>query len=1737
MTGFSFLTSKRLKKFHQTFTWLTIFSLIFQLSSGLFLARPAFAEEEILLETLVEETVEEPTAVEETSIEPTEETPAELVDEIPAEEPVEEPIEEIVEELTGEIVGEEVIEEEPTEPILTVEQDEKVVEESIIDEEVSEEIVEEEIVEESEVDLEEPEVAEESAELNPSVFTDKEDYAPSEVATITGSDFPANTELTIRIIWPDGIVRNSIGEIDTTDIVLTDEGGSFIFLYDLRGEGQEGEYLVEVLLGGTILANTTFTDNPSSSCSVGTYTIKGQIKDNGYTTGNLCAGSGDCWAEGENVPARLTITGLIPSSSYSVGVQHDYQLGGIITGYDNFNSPSSGNSSATGISLSSPSVVSCGGSTTCKNYILNFTASSATIQLDWFAQLGDNAGQWSGGSLHYRLIQGVCGESVGNKDVPINPGKIVVLGSITVYKYLADTQVLLPGATFTLCPSGVQPPDASCTVITDGVPPDSAADGIVLFDELETNTQGIAYDVYETAAPAGYTPDPNSPKTVILTKSNPDQSVNFYNFLATGTIVVHKDVQGPNGEDIVDTSSSFTARLDGVNPQLFTDGGTVIYNDATAGLHTITEDTLSAGYTLYSISPDEDGVTPGAQVTVTLGGTTDVYVVNRQQNATITVIKNVINPDGSDVSDPHQFIVYVNGQSDQIGEGDNGVFIVIPGTYTITEDPDSNYDLVSVLPDENGQIPGTQVIVGPGEQQTVTVINKQRKATVNVEKDVRAPDGSDVVDNNAFTAQLNGANSQSFSENSPTFYSVNPGIFTVTELDDPDYDELGCKLPTGGEATSFTLLSNETTTVTCENKQKNTTVTIVKDVRDPDGNDVSDNATFTVKRDGGDTKTFAEGSNAIYNLPPGAYTFTEDTKVDYTLDSINPDNDTDPANGTTQILTSNQNLAITFINYQNTGSISGYKYEDADGNLGTTGDQTGILGWTIELYRCLFDFTGCIFAQNTQTDANGFFSFNSLIPGFYKLVELAQTGWVNLTSIFVNVTLDPGENDQNNNFVNFENVSVTVCKKVDADGDIATTDDQADYQGWTVKLLVDGGVDDMQITGSNGCYTWSDLGPNHTYGVEEEVLSDWTALSSTSNNFGLATSGSNYIYTFVNFKNVSIKVCKYKDTAPYGQLSAQDQPMNGWVMNLKKDSQLFDSKSTAGNGCYTWSNLGPGSYLVEEVVKDGWQPTVSPVHNFIQVESGQNYEHYFLNRGALKICGVKYNDLNGDGELDVGELAIEGWEIGLSGYDIDQTTTDGSGSYCFENLEPGSYAVTEENRNGWTNTSPSSIPVVLTDHDEIVDFFNFKNIDITVCKYIDVNGDGDITGDPFYTGESGWKVSLNTDTQYTGENGCYTFTDVGPGSYNVTEGIQVGWIQTYPELGSYNFDAVSGQNKIFNFGNFKLGEITVCKYDDLDGDGELDAGEPGIMGVTINLNTGWFTVSINANGLEPLTSQKTGEDGCTVFSDLGYGNYRITEIVPDGYYQTFPEDPDYYEVLVGSGAKVMRYFLNARYGSIGDFVWEDIDGDAFQDAGEPGIGGVTANLYKDDGNGIFEPGGADGSPVHTQITDGSGGYLFKNLIAGDYWVDIDDTTVPAGFVITTANDPLFVSLTPGENETGADFGYIIAVIELSLDKTSDKIGVTVSPGDTITFTLTVSNAGPGTAFDVVVKDILPDDFSYVSGTAEVDGVASEPTISGQSLSWSVGNIAAGDSVTIVYEVETESGLPAWGISQCGCCLW
>ncbi|MGC8873427.1 MAG: SdrD B-like domain-containing protein, partial [Chloroflexia bacterium] len=76
--------------------------------------------------------------------------------------------------------------------------------------------------------------------------------------------------------------------------------------------------------------------------------------------------------------------------------------------------------------------------------------------------------------------------------------------------------------------------------------------------------------------------------------------------------------------------------------------------------------------------------------------------------------------------------------------------------------------------------------------------------------------------------------------------------------------------------------------------------------------------------------------------------------------------------------------------------------------------------------------------------------------------------------------------------------------------------------------------------------------------------------------------------------------------------------------------------------------------------------------------------------------------------------------------------------------------------------------------------------------------------------------------------------------------------------------------------------------------------------------------------------------------------------------------------------------------SIGDRVWYDLDGDGLQDAGEPGLPGVRVRL--------IDP--RDGRTLESARTGADGEYLFSMLANEYYIVQVDESTLPAGFAPT-----------------------------------------------------------------------------------------------------------------------------------------
>jgi SdrD B-like domain len=192
---------------------------------------------------------------------------------------------------------------------------------------------------------------------------------------------------------------------------------------------------------------------------------------------------------------------------------------------------------------------------------------------------------------------------------------------------------------------------------------------------------------------------------------------------------------------------------------------------------------------------------------------------------------------------------------------------------------------------------------------------------------------------------------------------------------------------------------------------------------------------------------------------------------------------------------------------------------------------------------------------------------------------------------------------------------------------------------------------------------------------------------------------------------------------------------------------------------------------------------------------------------------------------------------------------------------------------------------------------------------------------------------------------------------------------------------------------------------DANRDGIQDPGEPGIGGVTVNLQNPGGTV---------IDTTVTDSQGTYLFPDLSDGNYRVCfakDSLPatysDGAFTTLnaaggngtdsQADPTTGCTGYVALGPDLRQDLNLDAGivtppnTVGDRVWFDANRNGIQDPGEPGVGGVTETLVD-----------ATGNPVGIMTTNAQGMYLFTNMPNGTYHVCFNLATFPAGDKLTTA---------------------------------------------------------------------------------------------------------------------------------------
>jgi uncharacterized repeat protein (TIGR01451 family)/fimbrial isopeptide formation D2 family protein len=124
----------------------------------------------------------------------------------------------------------------------------------------------------------------------------------------------------------------------------------------------------------------------------------------------------------------------------------------------------------------------------------------------------------------------------------------------------------------------------------------------------------------------------------------------------------------------------------------------------------------------------------------------------------------------------------------------------------------------------------------------------------------------------------------------------------------------------------------------------------------------------------------------------------------------------------------------------------------------------------------------------------------------------------------------------------------------------------------------------------------------------------------------------------------------------------------------------------------------------------------------------------------------------------------------------------------------------------------------------------------------------------------------------------------------------------------------------------------------------------------------------------------------------------------------------------------------------------------------------------------------------------------------------------------------YTTTVPVDTDTSSQPTTYIAQPSLTLDKHSVPApGTTVSPGDTITYTLTITNNGRAPAYDLVLTDTLPAGLTYQNTISNPGpGVIITPTRTGQLITYTINQLAAGPGVSMVITLTARVANPITG---------
>jgi hypothetical protein len=276
-----------------------------------------------------------------------------------------------------------------------------------------------------------------------------------------------------------------------------------------------------------------------------------------------------------------------------------------------------------------------------------------------------------------------------------------------------------------------------------------------------------------------------------------------------------------------------------------------------------------------------------------------------------------------------------------------------------------------------------------------------------------------------------------------------------------------------------------------------------------------------------------------------------------------------------------------------------------------------------------------------------------------------------------------------------------------------------------------------------------------------------------------------------------------------------------------------------------------------------------------------------------------------------------------------------------------------------------------------------------------------------------------------------------------------------------------------NIGNFV--------WDDLDKDGRQDAGEPGLPNVTVQLWNSTKTALLDsavtsASGIYTVTAPLPGDyrvrvllpSALDTFSpkDAAGGDDQLdSDINPSGvnlgFTDVFTLAPNVISTTIyDAGIIVYRPPTPTRTPTpinVGNFVWHDLNSNGIQDAGEPGVGGVTVQLWNAAKTFLYDQ----------EQTNSNGNYSLTAPLPGDYRVRV---LLPTGASFSINNAGANDQVDSDVNPSGINFGFtdpytfgsnLISIT--TIDAGLINVQPSPTPSQTMTPTRTPTATATGTA--------------------------------------------------------------------------